>query len=218
MYQFFLNVVKKLNDDYWRVLRNIIGRQAIDRRNRKRLKNTGISIIASNCIGGIISHDLGLQFRSPFINLWMRPGDYLKLITNMEEYLHHDLIFISEENVPYPVAMLNDVTIYFQHYKTKEEAENAWKKRVTRINYDNLAVFFTDRDGCTYKMLQEFDALPFKRKVVFTHNNYPELRSTFSFDCFKDEDEVGVLSGYENEKLQIRYLDRYDYVALLNII
>lgn len=216
MYRFCLKAVRKLNDKCWSILRNIIGRHAIDRKNRKRLKNTDISIIASNCNGGIISHDLGLQFKSPFVNLWMKPGDYIKLISNLEEYLRSDLNFISEEGISYPVAMLNDIKIYFQHFKTKEEAESCWKRRRKRINYDNIAVFFTDRDGCTYQMLQEFDKLPYERKVAFTHINYPELQSTYYFECFANEDEVGVLSEYENERLQIRYLDQYDYVSLLN--
>ncbi|MBR6702294.1 MAG: DUF1919 domain-containing protein, partial [Clostridia bacterium] len=32
---------------------------------RKKLKNPNPSIIANNCNGGIIAHDLGLQFNSP---------------------------------------------------------------------------------------------------------------------------------------------------------
>ena len=216
MYRFFFKIVRKIDDEYWSLLRNIIGRQAIDRKNRRRLKNTDISIIASTCNGGIISHDLGLEFRSPFVNLWMEPGDYIKLVSNLKEYLQFELNFISEEGARYPVAMLNDIRLFFQHYKTKEEAESCWKRRLKRMNYDNIAVLFTDRDGCTYQMLQAFDSLPYERKVAFTHINYPELQSTYFFDCFANEDEVGVLSEYENERLQIRYLDKYDYVSLLN--
>ena len=214
--RFCRRIIKRVEHIYWRVLRNIIGREALNRKNRRRLKNTDISIIASNCNGGIISHDLGLQFRSPFVNLWMKPGDFIKLIYNLEEYICYDLKFVSEEGIHYPVALLKDVKIYFQHYRLESEAENFWKKRIKRINYDNLAVFFTDRDGCTYQMLQKFDALPYKRKVVFTHINYPELQSAFFLECFADKEEVGVLTEYENERLQIRYLDRFDYVSLLN--
>lgn len=209
-------IVRKIDDEYWWILRKIIGRQALDRKNRQRLKNTDISIIASNCNGGIISHDLGLAFRSPFVNLWMKPGDFIKLVSNLEKYLQSDLAFISEEGISYPVAMLIDVKIYFQHYRTEEEAETSWKKRVNRVDYDNLAIVFSDRDGCTYQMLQEFDRLPYDRKVVFTHKYYPEFQSAFYYECFAEKDEVGVLSDFENERLQIRYLDRYDYVALLN--
>lgn len=39
--------------------------------NRKRLKNTDFSLITNNCVGGIISHDMHLQFRSPTVNLFL---------------------------------------------------------------------------------------------------------------------------------------------------
>lgn len=216
MYRFGRKLAGKMNDMYWATLRKIKGRQAIDRSNRKRIRNTDVSIIASNCNGGIISHDLGLQFRSPFVNLWIEPGDFVKLLSNLEEYLQCDLVFITAGDIPYPVALLKDVKIYFQHYKTEEEAESDWKKRRSRINYHNLAIVFTDRDGCTYQMLREFDALPYPRKVVFTHRTYHELKSAYCFECFAEEKEVGVLSDYKNDKLQIRYLDEFDYVTFLN--
>ena len=207
---------RKTVDIWLEICRNIVGRKAIDRKNRRRLINQKISIIASNCNGGVIYHDLGLQYQSPFINLWIKPNDFIKLLSDLRGYLSYELRFIREEGIPYPVAVLKDIFIYFQHYQTEEEAETCWKRRLKRINFDNIAVFFTDRDGCTYQMLQEFDALPYERKVVFTHINYPKLQSTYFFDCFANEDEVGVLTEYENERLQIRYLDKYDYVSLLN--
>mgnify|MGYP002241443975 FL=1 len=45
----------------------------INKKNRKRLYNMKPTIIASNCTGGFIYHWLGLQFQSPFINLYMTP-------------------------------------------------------------------------------------------------------------------------------------------------
>ena len=38
---------------------------------RLRLKNKDFSILAPTCIGGVISHRLGLKFLSPTINLYM---------------------------------------------------------------------------------------------------------------------------------------------------
>lgn len=207
---------KKVNEIFWTATRRIIGREAIDRRNRRRLKNRQVSIIASNCIGGVISHDLGLEFRSPFVNLWIKPGDYLKLLSRLKDYLCYDLKFVEEEGISYPVAMLNDIRIYFQHYKTQNEAQLSWNKRVSRINYDNIIVLFTDREGCSYQMIKEFDTLPYKRKVIFTHQYYPEIKSAYFFKRFAQDDEVGVLTSYKNAKLQIRYLDEYDYVSLIN--
>lgn len=42
---------------------------------KRKVKNQNVTIIASNCIGGMVYHDLGLKFNSPFINLWITPKD-----------------------------------------------------------------------------------------------------------------------------------------------
>lgn len=47
-----------------------------------RLKNKEFSLIANNCNGGFILHDLGLQFRSPFVNLYINPNDYIFILEN----------------------------------------------------------------------------------------------------------------------------------------
>ena len=42
----------------------------------KRINKTkDISIIANNCIGGCLYHDLGLKFLSPTIDLFFYPND-----------------------------------------------------------------------------------------------------------------------------------------------
>ena len=103
---------RKTEDIWWEICRSIIGRKAIDMKNRRRLINPNISIIASNCNGGVIYHDLGLQYQSPFINLWIKPNDFIKLLSDLRGYLSYELRFIREEAIPYPVAALKDILIY----------------------------------------------------------------------------------------------------------
>lgn len=57
---------------------NIFLRKRINTKNRERLDNKDFSLLSSNCLGGFILHDLGLRFNSPFINLWLKPGDFIK--------------------------------------------------------------------------------------------------------------------------------------------
>lgn len=129
--------------------------------NRIRLKNTDVTLIASNCNGCCILHDLGLKFNSPFVNLWIEPSDFIKLCENLKDYLQYDLVFITpaEKEITYPVALLKDIKLYFQHYSSEEEAALAWNRRKGRINFDNLYFLFTDRDGCTKQNLLDFDQL-----------------------------------------------------------
>lgn len=148
-----------------RILRN--------KKMRKKLKNKP-SIIANHCIGGIISHDLGLKFLSPTVNLKILPDDFIKFIENLQEYLDADFVEIPSE-LPYPVGRLKDITVYFVHYKTFDEAVKKWNERKARIDFNNIRVMMTARDGAKYATLWRFDKLPYK-KVMFDDEAHPEIK------------------------------------------
>ncbi len=150
-------------------LRNLRNKQM-----RKKLKNKP-SIIANHCIGGIISHDLGLKFLSPTVNLKILPDDFIKFIENLDKYLNAEFVKV-DSDLPYPVAKLEDITVYFVHYKSFEEAVNKWKERAKRVDYNNLRVIMTAREGASYETLKKFNDLPYK-KVVFDDVAHPELES-----------------------------------------
>jgi len=175
-----------------------------------------MSVIASNCNGALILHDLGEQFRSPFVNLYLEPTDFVKYLQNMTAYNQMELGFITTDK-PYPVGKLSDITIHFMHYHSEQEAKAKWKERLQRLNLDNLFIIMTDRDGCTEQDLQDFDQLPFKHKVVFTHKPYPEIKSSFYIKGFEKQGQVGDLfefSGWNGQK----YYDQFDYVSWFNAI
>jgi len=98
---------------------------------------------------------------------------------------------------------LDDIEVHFLHYKNRTEALEKWNRRVKRINYRNLYINFCDRDLCAEEHLQEFDKLPFVKKVCFTSKQYPELRSVVWLKKYKDKPFVGVLYtdkwGYRRE-------------------
>ena len=186
----------------------------INRPSRKRLTNTDPTIIASNCNGGFIAHDLNLRFNSPFVNLFLTPKDFIRYLKNIEFYQQQNLTFVQTEKA-YPVAKLADITLYFMHYHSEQEAEQKWNERTKRMDLDNLFVMMTERDGCEYQDLIEFDALPFKNKVVFTHKNYPEIKSGVYIQGFENNAMVGDLFEYTGLNGK-RYYDQFDYVAWLN--
>lgn len=195
---------------------NSILRKFVNKRNRKALRNTTPSVISSNCNGAFILHDLGLQFRSPFVNLWVTPKDYIKFLQNMEHYLSCELKFTTEEGISYPIGLLDDVRIYFQHYHSEAEAKEKWETRTKRINLDNLFILFCDRDGCTYEDLQAFDALPYKNKVVFTNKSYPEIASSFYIKGFENDPCVGMCYEFVNRFSGKKIYDAFDYVKWFN--
>lgn len=90
-----------------RIIRDLLRYQLIIRNNRVKLFNQTPCIIASNCNGGIIYHDLGLKFLSPTINLFFYPQDYLKFIMNLDHYVKAQLCPpIVVENNRYPIGIL----------------------------------------------------------------------------------------------------------------
>lgn len=197
-------------------------REKYIRFQRNRLRNTDITIISSNCNGGVISSDLGMSFRSPFVNLFITASDYIKLLRDLKGYMNEELCFVKETDpiygaVSYPTAYLRDVKIYFMHYDSEEEAKKAWDRRKRRINWEDIYVIFTDRSGCTMEDLRAFDILPFKHKVVFTHIPQPEIKSSFYIKGYEKEKKVGLLSDWQDEKRPVKKVyDQFDFVGWFN--
>lgn len=190
-------------------------RRLRNKRFRRKLHNKEFSIFASNCNGTMITHDLGQQFRSPFVNLWLTSEDFVAFLEKPKAYLEQELVFMDSQ-YPYPVAKLGDISLYFQHYETPEQAAQAWNRRKERINWDNLFVMMTDRDNCTQALLHRFDALPYKNKVVFTHIPMPEIASAVYIPGFENQNSVGVCSEFTDRWRGKRHYDSFDFVSWLN--
>lgn len=195
---------------YKKLLRNI--RNEL---NRSKLINKNPTIIASNCNGAFLMHDLGLKFRTPTVNLYFLPKHFIKLVENLDYYISLELEKFQDNNLDYPVGKLDDVIIYFMHYKSFEEAKQKWNERKKRIDKSNIYIMMTDRDGCTYEDMKAFDMISYKNKVIFTKNKYDNIKSSYYIHGFEKEDSVGILSDYEN-KFAKRYLDQFDYISFLN--
>ena len=192
-------------------------RRAINRELRARLQNHGMSVLSSNCVGAFILHDLNEPFNSPFVNLFIKPRDFIRYLQNIPHYHQQTLVFKPSDK-PYPIGCLDDIPIHFMHYHSEQEAQEKWENRLKRVNLDNLFIMMTDKDspqGMIEEELEAFDRLPFKNKVVFTHKPYPHLKSAFYIRGFQQDDQVGRLfafSGWNGKK----YYDQFDYVAWFN--
>lgn len=195
---------------------NYFCRKLINQANRLRLKNKTFTLFSSNCNGACICHDLGLQFRSPFVNLYLNAEDYIKFLQQPKTYLDTPLVFLPDAGKAYPVAMLKDITLHFMHYATEQEAEDAWNRRKERINWDNLFVLMTEKDGCTEEILKAFDALPYPNKAVFTRIPMPHIQSAVYIPGFEDAGEVGNCDAFVNGYSGKKYFDYFDYVKWFN--
>ncbi|BFU59345.1 MULTISPECIES: DUF1919 domain-containing protein [Rodentibacter] len=203
-------------------LKNAINRwqrKAINHQLKSSLQNHGMTVISANCVGAFMLHDLNEPFNSPFVNLYLSPKDFIRYLQNIEFYRKQPLEFIpSEKN--YPVGKLADLRIHFMHYHSEQEANEKWQIRTARMNFDNLFIIMTDKDGAqgiAYEDLAAFERLPFKNKVVFTHKPYPELQSAFYIKGFENQNQVGdifTFSGWNGMK----YYDQFNYVKWFNQI
>ena len=184
-----------------------------ERSVRRKLNNTDFSILCSNCIGGVIYHRLGLQFRSPTVNLWMHQRDFIRFVSNLRGYLNEELVFVDSE-YDYPVARLKDVHIYFNHSRSEDEARRDWERRKERINYDNLFLIMYDREDLTEEDFRSFEAIPCRGKVILSDREYPDI------DFVKTIRPSGRPMGQQfldKDWLGMRTFEKqFNYVAWLN--
>ena len=135
----------------------------------RQLQRSHLSIFAMNCFGGVISNTLGLPFRAPFINLWFRQHEYIRLLRAPRVYMEEELIFKTngyEGNLKreYPIVILGNIDVMMNHYINFDEAKSHWNKRRQRINWYNLFVTMYTEDE---KTLEQFNELPYGKKVCF---------------------------------------------------
>ena len=188
--------------------------KSMNKRARRRLKNDNFSILCSNCIGGTIYHRLGKEFLTPTINLWLTQGDFIKFAVDVKHYVSLPLEFIKKEDINYPVAKLDDITIHFNHAKTEEEAAENWNRRKERINYDNLYLILYYRDNYTIEDIRRIEQANCRGKVVLTNKKIPleyayyikeNVGKPYS-DSFLDKDWFGIRS----------FEKKWDYIKWLN--
>jgi uncharacterized protein (DUF1919 family) len=133
-----------------------------------------ISIISNNCWGAGYYQETHQQYSTPTVGLWFYPDDYLRLLSDLRGALSRPLTvgFNSKRrgNSEYPVGKLgDDIEIQFMHYKDEEEVHRKWSARVARLAASDheILIKFDDRSGLLDHHLEQFDAIPFPRKVAF---------------------------------------------------
>ncbi|KXT44169.1 hypothetical protein HMPREF2531_04019 [Bacteroides intestinalis] len=173
------------------------------RLQRLELMNRTFTIISNNCWGGHVYRYFGLSYNSPTIGLFFFAQDYIKFVENLPFYINKELSFISLEESHYcdklreyggecincPIGRLADIEIIFMHYKTENEAAAKWQRRVQRINWNNLILKMSEQNGSTINDLKAFDALPYKKKVLFVTRDYG-LKSQVIFKEFMNRGNI----------------------------
>lgn len=193
-------------------------RKGINKKNRKRLINTDFSLLCNNCNGGVICHDLGLQFRAPTVNMFFYSDHFLRFCENFDHYIAQPLVPCEnprhKPEIAYPVCNLGDLELHFLHYSSFEQAKEKWDARTARLNRDNLFVMWTFFGGTDPQTMERFDRLPFKNKVAFTEKPFPQFKSACYIRGF-EEKGLGVLTQFDGVRGK-RIIDQFDYVNWFN--
>ena len=89
-----------------------IWRFPLKKKMRSKLIINNVRIVSSNCIGGILYNELGLEFLSPTINLTIEP--FGKFCSKLDYYLNYktnDWVMSYDFKEGYPVAKIDEITI-----------------------------------------------------------------------------------------------------------
>lgn len=186
------------------------------RQMRRALTNPNPSFLCPNCIGGILFHDLGLQFRSPTVNLMLRQTDFVKLVLNLDEYLARELRFFPIPDAHFPCARLGDIVIHFTHYANEQEAARAWYQRAKRIDRNNLFVFLEERDGLSEREIRALADIQARGLVVFTANDYPDIPYAVRIPKYTPDGEVGNILKKSWLDGSREYEKYFDFVKWFN--
>lgn len=187
--------------------------------NRKKIRNKDVTIISSNCIGGLIYNDCGLKFNSMTINLFFEAEDFIKFVEKLEYYLNLELVEIKLDNYNYPIGMLGDLKIHFVHYKSFDEAKNKWDIRKKRVNYENILIIMTDRDGCNNQLVNRFHRLPYN-KVLFSCKKYNEYEDVIFMSEFEGLEQVGNITNFYSifgKRIYDKYFNYVDYINKMSV-
>jgi len=188
---------------------------------RNRLKNKDFSIISNNCWGGSVCEDLGSSYFSPTIGLFFFSPCYIKFLEDLKDNLMEEMVFITKSKYergnylqtlnPYPIGLIKgEIEVHFLHYKTNVEAEEKWKRRCRRVNFNNLFLSFSDSEGCTYAQVKKFDSLPY-RKVFFSAKKIEGIRSLVFLKSYHGQPGIGNI--YDD---RWKYRRHFDVVNWLN--
>lgn len=210
---------------------NKAGRALAVNTRRSKLKNHDFTIISNTCVGGVITHYVGEQFRSPTVNLIIYEEQFITFCKHLKEYSVCKVDKPTEEeakqfaSLKYPVGVLRgcdglpDINLLFVHYKTFEEAKQKWEERFKRVNYDDLYIIMDRGVEASDEIVDEFHRLPYEHKVIFTHKADTERwPCSFKFDCYTPEKfRSGML--YDNIRRGLEtyaVMDEFDFVTWLN--
>lgn len=147
------------------------------------LKKTHINpiIISNNCWGGLVYKHFQTMYHSPYVNLYFKSEDYIKVLSDLYETtfspVKFEMIYNLHEKRSYPVGIMkNDAIMHFVHSSDPRKVSESWLRRCERAHsvWDpkRILVKYCDRDGFKDSFMHIFHSLPFENKVSFSVKDF----------------------------------------------
>lgn len=194
------------------------------KKDRARLGNTNFVLISRNCWGGQAYQWLGIPYNTPFVGLFLFGPCYMKLLRNFDSYMQIELDFCEtskyeEAKNDYPIGLLGDVEIHFQHYKDKQEANEKWVRRRNRMlthkNKDDYFFTICDRRRVSSRDILEFHKMNFKNKLSFSFDKIQELSGQEHIKFIQDLSKKNGAPPNGKKRFKLTFL-YFDFIQWIN--
>ena len=206
---------------------NKVCRKLRNQHYRSRIKNKDFTLIAQNCVGGVIYSQLGMEFSSPTINMFIEDENFLKLVQNLEYYMSVEPHPVNdafqdpvEPSVVYPKIGIDDIELCCLHYKNCADAIAAWNRRRKRVNLNNVFVIGNSWNMHeNYDLVRQLSACKYKT-VIFTMQDTDIPNCIKLMGDFWRLDARGIVRPNITDTVPGSYLKYYeqffDFVSWLN--
>ena len=194
-------------------------------KNKLVSKNKDFTLLARDCVGGILYHQLGLRFLSPTINLYFTQKDFNYFCLYLKEYIDTELTECVDEDIEYPVGILvpvnglKPIKVRFLHYASFDEAKKKWDERKSRINWDNIFVVSTfcytgETQNFSQELVEQWDQIKYK-KVMIVNQKYG-FDNEFIINKPEDCEEYAWLLVDDINNPELKVFNKFDFVKFLN--
>lgn len=110
-----------------------------------------------------------------------------------------------------PVAKLDDIVIHFNHYKTNQEAFDAWERRKKRININNayVIIHYSENDVISQKDLDNLSST-YRNVILLSNEKLHNIKYKFIKTPKNKKD-------YQRNWYGLRYWEaKFNFVKFLN--
>ena len=183
-----------------------------------KTKGSNVRILSSNCIGGLLYHDMGKSFDSPTINCTVFGMDFIELCNNPEKYFTIVPTFSGKHKQGYPIADVGGIKVNCVHYKNIDDFNEKWLRRCERFLLNSekeIVVISCDAQIKTDEEIEAFHNLPY-RKVCFTVNPEPKYPEFVYVPCYADQERVGDLTAYAGLTGERIFQKYFNFIEFLN--